>query len=128
MPIGNRTPTKLANAVYASRREQDWSADNEVVIVVKPALLDLHTRNVFRWFLRLVFERVAPIARFPYDQLEGVSRQVVWLTNSLTGSLPPTTHESSYAGSTRLKSRRTSKSRVESPATLSERVSASGVE
>lgn len=82
-PIGDLTPTELADAVYASRRERDWTADDVVYVLVAPALLDLQTRNAFRRSLRLVFERVAPDAQFPYDQLEDVGRRAAWLTDSL---------------------------------------------
>lgn len=49
-------------------------------ILVGPTLVDLKTHNAFRGPLRLVFELVAPAARFSYNQLENIGRPATGLT------------------------------------------------
>ncbi|ELZ89755.1 hypothetical protein [Haloferax sulfurifontis] len=81
--IGDLTPTELANAVYTSTRGRDWNEDDEMYILVEPALLDIETRNAFRRSLRVVFQRFDPEVCFPYDVLEDVGKRAAWLTDSL---------------------------------------------
>ena len=57
--------------------------DNKVYVLVGPTLVDLKTYNAFRGPLRLVFEPVAPAARFSYNQLENIGRRAARLTESL---------------------------------------------
>lgn len=88
--IGTETPTELANTVYTSTREQDWSEGDQVYVLLNPALLDIETRNAFRRSLRVVFERVDPDECFPYDVLEETGRRAAWLTDSLeSGEIVP---------------------------------------
>ncbi|WP_336336790.1 hypothetical protein [Haloarcula brevis] len=88
--IGDLTPTELANTVYSSTRDRDWSEDDEMYILVEPALLDIETRNAFRRSLRVVFQRFDPEVCFPYDVLEDVGKQAAWLTDSLeAGEIVP---------------------------------------
>lgn len=88
--IGPETPTELANTVYTSTREYDWSEADEMYVLLEPALLDIETRNAFRRSLRVVFERVDPDECFPYDVLEETGRRAAWLTDSLeSGEIVP---------------------------------------
>jgi hypothetical protein len=88
--IGGETPTELANTVYTSTREQNWTENDKVYVLLEPALLDIETRNAFRRSLRVVFERVDPDECFPYDVLEEKGRRAAWLTDSLeSGEIVP---------------------------------------
>jgi hypothetical protein len=88
--IGTETPTELANTVYTSTHEYDWTENDEMYVLLEPALLDIDTRNAFRRSLRVVFERVDPDEFFPYDVLEGTGRRAAWLTDSLeSGKIVP---------------------------------------
>lgn len=88
--IGDLTPTELANAVYTSTRDRDWSEDDEMYILVEPALLDIETRNAFRRSLRVVFGRFDPEVSFPYDILGETGKRAAWLTDSLeAGEIVP---------------------------------------
>lgn len=88
--IGDLTPTQLANAVYTSTRDRAWSEDDEMYVLVEPALLDIETRNAFRRSLRVVFQRFDPEVCFPYDVLEDAGKRAAWLTDSLeAGEIVP---------------------------------------
>lgn len=79
-PIDDLLAAELTNAVYASRRDQDWSVDNKVYALVGSTLVDLKTHNAFRGPLRLVFEPVASETQFPYNQLETIGCPAARLT------------------------------------------------
>ena len=88
--IGELTPTELANATYVSTRDFSWSEDDSIYVLVDQTLLDIETRNSFRRSLRVVFERVDPEERFPYDHLETAGKRAAWLTDSLeSGKIKP---------------------------------------
>ncbi|QSW99796.1 hypothetical protein [Haloterrigena alkaliphila] len=84
------TPTELANAVYGSARDIDWTDDDDLYVLAYPRLLDLETTNTFRRSLRVVFERVDPDEHFPYDHLDDVGKRAAWLTDSIeAGEIVP---------------------------------------
>lgn len=93
--------TQLANAVYKSTRNLDWTEADDLYVLVDTDLLDRETDNRFRRSLRVLFRRVAPQATFPYDHLEDAGRKAGWLTDSLdAGEIvhPKGVHRRSVSG------------------------------
>ena len=84
-------PTDLANRVYTQLQEHEWT-DGDLYVLADAAVLDRETSNPFRRTLRVVFERLSPEARFPFDYLEDDDDRVAWLSASLEAGeiLPPT--------------------------------------
>ena len=81
--IGDLTPTELANSIYTSTRDREWIEDDEMYVLVEPALLDIETWNAFRRSLRVVFPRFDPEVCFLYDVLGEAGKRAAWLTDSL---------------------------------------------